>query len=114
MAGDLTQALGGFVPALRLERLSDLPVKHGAAGEPEILIERVLHERVGECEAPRPVSILRQQRSRNRTLEQIEQPRLGKLEHIEQQIEVEVTPDHRRCAERRASLGSQPLPRAAR
>jgi hypothetical protein len=46
VAGELTQPLARFVPTLLLQRLRYLAVKHRATGAPEILVKRVLDERV--------------------------------------------------------------------
>ena len=43
------------------------------------------------------------------SLEQVEQPRLGELDHREQQIEVEVAADDRGGAQRRARVGAEAL-----
>jgi hypothetical protein len=51
----LTQPLAGLIPALLLQCFGYLSVKPGAAGGPEILIEGVLDQRVGEREAPGPL-----------------------------------------------------------
>jgi hypothetical protein len=42
-------------------------------------------------------------------VEQVEHPHLGEFDHRQQQIEVEVTPDHRGCAEGGAGVRSQAL-----
>ena len=104
MAGELTEPLAGLIATLLLERLCDPLMQSGATGTPEILIQRVLDERMGEREALGSLGALRQQRRRDRLIEQVEQPRLGKLEHREQQIKIEVTADNRGGAERRAGV----------
>ena len=109
MAGELTEPLAGLIAALLLERFCDPLVQPGATGTPEILIQRVLDERMGEREALGSLGALLQQRRRDRLIEQVEQPRLGKLEHREQQIEIEVTADDRGGAERRAGVRTQAL-----
>ena len=109
MCGELTEALTGLIPALLLQCLCNPHVKPRAAGAPEILIEGVLDEPMGEREAPGLCSALLQKRCRDRFIEQVEQARIGKLEHGEQQIELEVSADDRGGAERRAGIRPQAL-----
>ncbi len=107
MSGELAQPLAGIIPALLLERLRDPLVQQRATGTPEILIQAVLDERMGEREAPRALGALPQQRRRNRLVQQVEQARLGQLEDRVQQLEVEIATDHRGGAERHAGVCAQ-------
>ena len=83
--------------------------KPGAAGAPEILIQRVLDEPMGEREALRSLRALLQERRRDRLIQQVEQPLLGELEHREQQLEVELAADDRSRAQRRPRIWAQAL-----
>ena len=75
MRRELAEALARLIPAETLQRLGDLSMEYGATGGPEIPIQGVLDERVGEGEAPYPVPVLPKQRCRDRLGEQVGHPR---------------------------------------
>lgn len=58
---------------------------------------------------PARPELLLQQRRRDRLLEQIQQSRLIEIHDRDEQVEIEVTADHRSRAERRARVGAQAL-----
>ncbi len=109
MSGELPEPLARIIPALLLERFGDPPVKPSAARRPEILIQRVLDERVGERETTGALSVLLKQRCAHALVEQVEQPRFGDIDRGEQQLEVKVTADDGSCVERRAGIRPKAL-----
>ena len=109
MAGELAQPLAWLIPALVLERLCDPPVQPGAARSPEILIQGVLDERMGEREAPRPSRALLSSDAATASSSRSSSRVSGSVDYREQQIEIEVTADHRGRTECRAGVRAQAL-----
>ena len=58
---------------------------------------------------PDPVAALLKQRCRNRLVEKVEQPPFGEIHRCQQQIEVEVAPDHGGGAQSRTSVCAKTL-----
>ena len=77
VARELADSQTGPVAAELLERLRDLAVRPRPAGRAELLVERVLDERVREVVATRRIGELAHQRRRGGRVKDVEQIVLG-------------------------------------
>src|SRR5205807_10155787 len=111
VVGELRNACPRLRPQELLECLPDAAMKAGAPGTTEVVVERVIDQRVGEREAARDGRGLNEHGSRHcffEQLEQLEQLVLGAFADMEEKLCVEVATDHRSGGERLARLIAEP------
>ena len=93
---ELAYSRAGVFAAQRLERFSDLAMDAGTAGRAEILIQRVLGQRVRETPTAGNVGELADQGGRGCGVEEIEQIIGAEVGDRVEQLEVEISADDRR------------------
>ena len=108
MVSQLPDARTGVRPADLLESLGYPPVEPCPARCAEVLVERVVDERVGEPEVPDVVARLVDNGRRDRLVQHVEQLVFPGVHDPGEEVDVEVPPDHGGDAENSLRGFAQP------